>query len=353
MIKFGKKSQDIIDIKNNFILDNSKLFQWQKKLYKIYSQQPKRTRCKNCEKKIKGSKFVKFNITYVLCMYCNHLNGNYEDTKTLSEKFYQTSEQENYSKIYYENDWKGYSIRLNKIYLPKAKFLIDSLLNKEKIKSKVFNKFKYIDIGCGSGYFISSLKKSKIKNYIGYDPSKKMVEYGNKLNKFNNLNFIEYDKTVNVIKNLDNSDPICISMIGSLEHIYNNNEILREIKKKKNIKYLYIVVPCFSPSSFIDLVFDKYFQRLMAPQHTHLYTEQSLKYLEKKFNFKIISEWWFGADIVDLYRNFYLEIFKKKKIKDGKDLFKKMFFKILDGMQLEIDKKKLSSEAHIIFKVNN
>ena len=98
-----------------------------------------------------------------------------------------------------------------------------------------------------------------------------MVEYGNKLNKFNNLNFIEYDKTVNVIKNLDNSDPICISMIGSLEHIYNNNEILREIKKKKSIKYLYIVVPCFSPSSFIDLVFDKYFQRLMAPQHTHLY----------------------------------------------------------------------------------
>ena len=133
MIKFGKKSQDIIDIKNNFILDNSKLFQWQKKLYKIYLQQPKRKRCKNCEKKIKGLKFVKFNITYVLCMYCNHLNGNYEDTKSLSEKFYQTSEQESYSKIYYESEWKGYSLRLNKIYLPKAKFLIDSLWTGESI----------------------------------------------------------------------------------------------------------------------------------------------------------------------------------------------------------------------------
>ena len=31
---------------------------------------------------------------------------------------------------------------------------------------------------------------------------------------------------------------------------------LREIKKKRNIKYLYIVVPCFSPSSFIEIIFN-------------------------------------------------------------------------------------------------
>jgi hypothetical protein len=42
MIKFGKKSIDIIDIKKNFITDNKKLFKWQKKLYKIYRLQPKR-----------------------------------------------------------------------------------------------------------------------------------------------------------------------------------------------------------------------------------------------------------------------------------------------------------------------
>jgi len=70
------------------------------------------------------------------------------------------------------------------------------------------------------------------------------------------------------------------------------------------------------------------------------------------FGFKIISEWWFGADIVDLYRNFVLKIFSKKQLNDEKKLFNDMFLKILDGMQLEIDKKKLSSEAHILFKVN-
>ena len=191
-----------------------------------------------------------------------------------------------------------------------------------------------------------------IKNLSGYDPSKEMVDYGNKINSFKKLEFVEHDKTIDKIKNISGNNPTCISMIGSMEHIYNQNEILQEIKRKKNIKYLYIVVPCFSPSSFIELVFDKNFQRLLAPQHTHLYSEKSLKYLAKMFGFKIISEWWFGADIVDLYRNFVLKIFNQKNLADEKILFNNMFLKILDGMQLEIDKKKLSSEAHILFKVN-
>ena len=352
MIKFGKKSKDILEVKSGFIADNLDLFNWQKKLYKIYIKQPKRSKCKNCEKKLNGLKFKKLNIPYILCKNCGHLNGLYEDTKYLSKKFYQTSEQKTYSKIYVENKKKGYTKRLKNIYIPKAKFLLDNLIKIEKDKKKIFTKFKFIDIGCGSGYFISSLKKMNIKNLSGYDPSKEMVDYGNKINSFKKLEFVEHDKTIDKIKNISGNNPTCISMIGSMEHIYNQNEILQEIKRKKNIKYLYIVVPCFSPSSFIELVFDKNFQRLLAPQHTHLYSEKSLKYLAKMFGFKIISEWWFGADIVDLYRNFVLKIFNQKNLADEKILFNNMFLKILDGMQLEIDKKKLSSEAHILFKVN-
>jgi len=342
MIRFGKKSKDILDIKSSFITENAKLCEWQKELYKIYSQQPKRKKCKNCELKIVGLKFKKLKIPYILCKYCYHLNGMYDDTKIFSKRIYQTYSQKEYSSteiIYVENKKKDYNKRLKNIYIPKAKFLLDNLLKKEKNRNKIFNKFRYIDIGCGAGYFVSSLKKLKIKNFSGYDVAKDLVYYGNKINKFNNLNFVEHDKTINIIKNLDSSDPICVSFIGCLEHVYNQNEILREIKKKKNIKYLYISVPCFSPSSFIELVFNKNFQRVLAPYHTHLYSEKSLIYLAKKLKFKIISEWWFGGDIVDLYRNFILTIFSKKEINDGKTIFNKMFLKILDSMQLGIDKK--------------
>ena len=45
MIKFGKKAQDMLSIKKNFLLENKKLFSWQKKLFKIYNNQPKRKFC--------------------------------------------------------------------------------------------------------------------------------------------------------------------------------------------------------------------------------------------------------------------------------------------------------------------
>ena len=355
MLKFGKKSKDILEVKKSFITENKSLFKWQRKLYKLYSNQPKRKYCKNCEKKIKGERFEKLGIEYIICNNCKHVNGIYQDTKLLSKKFYQTDEAKSYSKIYLEKEKKDYNKRIKNIYLPKANFLIENLKKREKI-NYIKNKYQFIDIGCGSGYFLSSLKKLKIKNIKGYDPSKNMVDYGNYVNNFKILNFINHENTIDEIKKIDKDKKTCVSMIGSLEHIYNQNDILREIKRKKNIKYLYIVVPCFSPTSFVEMIFNKNFQRLLAPQHTHLYTSQSLKYLEKMFNLKIIGEWWFGADIVDLYRNFLLDI-KSKETKNKKmntiKIFNKMFLNLLDNLQLEIDKKKLSSEAHIIYKVNN
>lgn len=352
MIKFGKKSSDIIDIKKNFITDNKKLFDWQKKLYKIYRLQPKRKFCKNCNRKLNGKKFEKLKIIYILCKYCEHLNGLYEDTFSLSKKFYETTEQKNYSKIYLEKEKINYKNRLNIIYLPKARFLIEALMKSTKSKNKIYNEIQYLDIGCGAGYFVSALNKLKVKKINGYDPSISMTKYGNKINNFKKLNYLSINQTLEIIKNTSFSE-CCVTMIGTLEHIYNSHKILSEIKKNKNIKYLYISVPCYSPSTFIELIFNTNFQRLMAPQHTHVFTYKSIRYMAKKYKFRIISEWWFGTDILDLFRNFIIEIYKKKIVNDEYFLFNKMFSEILDNMQLEIDKKKLSSEAHIIFKVNN
>ena len=67
--------------------------------------------------------------------------------------------------------------------------MLQNLQKSKNKKNDILNKFNFIDIGCGSGYFLSSLRKLKIKNTKGYDPSKQMVNYGNFINKFNYLNF--------------------------------------------------------------------------------------------------------------------------------------------------------------------
>ena len=155
------------------------------------------------KKKLQGDKFIKLKIDYILCKFCGHFNGIYQDTKYLSKKFYQDSEAKKYSKIYLEKEKKNYNKRIKNIYLPKAKFLLQNLQKSKNKKNDILNKFNFIDIGCGSGYFLSSLRKLKIKNTKGYDPSKQMVNYGNFVNKFNYLNFLNHEKTIDIIKNID------------------------------------------------------------------------------------------------------------------------------------------------------
>ena len=185
------------------------------------------------KKKLQGDKFIKLKIDYILCKFCGHFNGIYQDTKYLSKKFYQDSEAKKYSKIYLEKE-KKITIKELKIFIYlRLNFCFKIFKNLKIKKNDILNKFNFIDIGCGSGYFLSSLRKLKIKNTKGYDPSKQMVNYGNFVNKFNYLNFLNHEKTIDIIKNIDEKKKTCISMIGSMEHIYNQNDILREIKKKK------------------------------------------------------------------------------------------------------------------------
>ena len=53
--------------------------------------------------------------------------------------------------------------------------------------------------------------------------------------------------------------------------------------------------------------------------HNNLYSEKSLNFITKKYKLKIIGEWWFGTDIMDLMRtvitnskNFNKELYEKK-----------------------------------------
>ena len=76
--------------------------------------------------------------------------------------------------------------------------------------------------------------------------------------------------------------------------------------------WLYISVPLFSLTSLMQSSFNRIYPRQLGGPHTHLYTKESLEYIAKKNNFKIIGEWWFGTDFLDFYRfleslhNFYV-----------------------------------------------
>ena len=213
----------------------------------------------------------------------------------------------NKGKNYSKNYLSDYEMRVKNIYTPKVNFLT------EVIKKKI----RVMDIGCGAGHFVKALENKKIFA-TGYDTSKELSDLGKQKIKNDKIINTKLNDVYKIVKNSKDID--VLSMIGVLEHLV-NPELMLESFKKSNIKYLYILVPMFSLSVFLENSFTNVFPRSLSGAHTHAYTEKSLAYLSKKYNLKIIGEYWFGTDIPDLHRSL---------ICSGKILNKKIYHQQLN-----------------------
>jgi len=334
IVKFSKSYKNILKLKNDFYENNKINLNKSLKLNVKYKKQPLRKFCKNCGSK-KLDAFIKnFKIEYKLCSLCGHLNGKYQDTNSFAKKIYNEADGKNSAKNYL----KDYDQRVKSIYIPKVEFL------KKVIKKKI----KLIDLGCGGGHFLKALEIKKV-SARGYETSKQLCDLGNKKLKKNKIFFSEFNETLQLPHS--EKDVNTLSMIGVLEHLVEPNKIMNLFVRSK-IKYLYISVPLFSLSTFIENSFKNIFPRQLSGGHTHLYTEKSLNYLAKRYNLKIIGEYWFGADIPDLMRS----LMNTGNILDKKIYLEELnskFFKFVDDLQSVLDKNKVSSEVHMVFKNQN
>ena len=330
MIKFSKNLNDIKLIKKNFFSENNQLLLDKLKINRKYKNQKKRIFCKNCNKKIKNNKILNHGIEYSLCKLCGHLNGIYEDTKSFSDWLYSYKDGNNYKSGYVKN----YKQRVDKIYIPKVEFLMNTL--KKKIS--------LFDIGAGAGHFLCALEKKKIFGY-GYDPSISLTNFGN---KFLKKNYLINPKNQNLNELIINSKVDVISLIGVLQHLRKQNDIFKLFKKSK-AKFLFLSLPLMSFSVIIENIFQNVYPRQLSGGHTHLYTQESIKYILRKFKLKIVGEWWFGGDILDLYRSVLLNL-KTNNSKFSKKLLDKYLLSVLNELQHVLDKKKICSEVHLIIK---
>lgn len=340
----GKFSASLLIQKESFFSENDKHVEKQRKIADIYVRQPRRSNCKNCNGPLSlDYDFIKDMIEYKICNNCSHLNGANEDTNEFCEAIYTKDSGESYAESYDEESIEDYNRRVSSIYIPKADFLYTALINNGEHP----NKLKYLDFGAGSGYFTAALKKIGLTNVFGSEVSKCQVEFGNRMNNSNALSVHEISNTNKV---LQNTDADVVSMIGVLEHLQNNREVLNCIKINPNVSYLYISVPLFSLSVYLEMSFPNVFHRQLHGGHTHLYTEKSLNYMCDEFGFDIIAQWWFGTDIVDLYRDISVILENNHASNELKNSFKEMIIPVIDSMQLQLDRKHLSSEVHLLLK---
>ena len=338
--KYGKSVQDIISIKQMFFDDNDMLVNQNNKYAEFYKKQPIRKKCKMCNFDLStGTHYESHDIEYIICKNCGHVCGNHEETNEYIEYLYNKSD---YGEYTYSSETKEkYDHRLNKIYLPKAQFLLEVLDNEKIDKLDI----SLLDIGAGSGYFVSACDDIGIVA-SGVDMSESQVNLSQPFihkNIGEGVKLIKSDELQQYIKETKCN---VVSAIGVLEHLIDFHQILNVIVCNENISYLYISVPMFGLSNLLETLLPDIFNRHLGGTHTHVFSQQSINYMCDMHNMDIIGIWQFGTDMMDLYRMCAV----KNKDKLNNIMYQK-FLNCLDDMQLILDKNNFCSEAHIVFKI--
>lgn len=346
MIKYGKPVAPLLKHKQSFFEDNDELIEKYCRINSLYKIQPRRTQCKNCTAPLGEPSFTKLGIDYTFCARCLHLNGMHEDTEKFCRAVYTEDDGKEYADNYLVSSIDDYQSRVKDIYLPKAEFLCKALKEQGKVDPK---KLTYADLGSGSGYFVAALLKQGMSKVYGYEASNSQIALAKKMNQRAIIACVGLDEIVNTALTVKAD---VVSMIGVLEHTQEPYEILSALKSNPSVQWIFISVPLFSPSVFFEMAFPNIFNRHLSAGHTHLYTDKSLNWLCQNFNFDCVSEWWFGNDMMDVFRSVAVSISQSHGNKFMVDKWNDMFVQVLDALQLEIDKKHLSSEVHMLLKVN-
>jgi len=154
----------------------------------------------------------------------------------------------------------------------------------------------------------------------------------------------------NIVNLARTADCDVLSMIGVLEHLQKPREVLAAMRDNPRIRYFYMSVPLFSPCVFFEMIFPDIFHRQLSAGHTHLFTESSLDWLCREFGMKRRAEWWFGTDMVDLFRSVYVKLEDENGTEGMSSTWSNVFAPAIDGLQSTLDQRKQSSEVHMLLE---
>jgi len=346
MERFGKPSAPLLDARGHLLTPaaNDPLVARTREIYACYRKQPRRLHCKICDSKLGNPAFEKFDIPYFVCTTCRHLNGGFEDTAAFNAFLFTGDAGGETAAHYSEATQEAYFRRVDDIYTPKAKFLFEVLAQAGETPARL----RHADLGAGSGYFVAALRQQGVAP-IGYDVSPSQVEFGNRMLGEPLLRLHEMDALMQIAASVKAD---AVSMIFTLEHLERPQALLSALHANANVRYLLIAVPTVSPTMLLELVFPTVFERHLST-HTHLFSDDSLRWLARATGFERIGEWWFGSDAMDLLRSVAVRLRQDGQSEAAPELWTAMMRPLIDEWQLAVDRRKLSSAVHLVLRKAN
>lgn len=344
--KYSKPFSETIKYRDYLISDAQAHIAQERDFENAYNQLPIRDLCILCFSKLSSLDLFRNGNKYIFCDYCGHLNGNHILTENLALDVYQNMNLGvmNYDEYYLDKP-ELYLEKVNQIYLPKAEFFLQ-VLESENLNQTIED-IEIADFGTGSGHMVKAFRDIGFTKVRGLDPMRSAINHGREIIGAEGLDFLELGQSLSFLRETSAS---VISMLCTLPHVSDHHETMSAMQSNANIIYTYQKLPLFSLGAILDVLYPESNSRTLSGGHTHLYTNESLAFLEKQYKLERVGEWRFGSDALDLYNNIMLGL---KRIQASDKSISKVTSKLLsalDGIQEVIDKNDFQSEIHIVWK---
>lgn len=295
-IEYSKPSLDLAVEQNGRVRDESELSAKQRLAVQHLIRYPRRESCVLCESSIGAvSAFEQHGFDALQCPECGHIQTanrppvNYPGC--LGDVY-------RFSAVYPDLADQDYNGRRQRIYDPKRDWIMRSLKS-AGLDPEAFKKRKWLEIGCGAGYFVSSMQEWGCGDIKGLEAddglSKQAREHCGE-----QFICLSQDGVSRVIA--ENTADVYVAWFV-IEHAEHLPHLWRVFSEKPTGTVLCFSVPLYGFSCLLErLAPSLYARNFDGVIHTHLFTEQSVGYAMKQAQCKVLAEWQFGQDAEDLLR---------------------------------------------------
>lgn len=306
---------------------------------KFLNQQPPRSNCLLCHEMLIGEKFNYRDLVFVICANCGHIQSL---ALPPSDYPFCLGADYGFSKVYPELASDNFANRKQRVYQPKLDWIVKNLLSAGLSKEQIIKK-RWLELGCGNGYFLSALEDYGINGAVGLDADQVLIKSANKKLSKNTAEFFTADLAEAVKRN---QADIYVAWFV-IEHIVDTWRFAEKLKEQPSKTIFIFSVPVFGFSCLFEGSHpDLPARSLDGVVHTQMFTEESINYLLQLADYEISAQWIFGQDAEELLKTFWQ--YQEHLPWALRQKFKSNNFFLINEIQKQIDRLHLSDQRHII-----
>jgi len=257
----------------------------------------------------------------VSCETCGFLFTNPVPEQNDIYKYYNSD-----SYISHTNRKRGL---FNRLYQIVRKYTIKK---KTGLVKGLIKRGHILDIGCGTGEFLNSCVKNGL-SAEGVEPSEKAVKEAK-------INYrINISKDVS-LKQYDDQNFDCVTMWHVLEHVYEPEETIINIKRILSEKgYLVLALP--NNESWDAEYYKEFWAAWDVPIHLWHFSKKSIVQMLEKHKFKLVST------RAMLFDSFYVSLLSEEYKSGNKNYFLSFIIGLVSNIIARTTKKGYSSQIYI------